>query len=579
MKKTSVLLSIMLVCAMVATCALAATPEQLVPFSKYDEIVTISVGRMNNAGGAFAPGADSENNAWTQLIKDTLNITFDIKTNGFDVDAADYLNTLTLRVASDTIPDTFWIGESVKESALLKQLVDGGKLADITELYSTVIGGQTKERLATVDTDALLQYLTFNGKQYGIGAGREKYNTALLWVRQDWLDKLGLEVPSTIEELEAVALAFVEQKPGGNPNTIGIPFNPSTSGLGGMTGQWMSALPLFNAFGSYPDIWIELEDGTVAWGGVQPETKEALALLADWYQKGVLDKNLVTMKDGDEVRNTYLSTNGAGLMFNAWWDPWTQWDGLQDTSVKNDETVQWTPVFAPLNKDGKFIPKDETVTPGGQVISSKCANPEAVLKAMNLLTDLELRNPEFEDLRQKYLVPMEGISEQRTNSPFMSTLFQVQGRILTAQNINDYKATGVLTLDPVVANNVDYIKGAYDYINNNTLADWYANKDESEIDKYIYQYVGHWAHDVVGNLYIDADAAGVYSEKLRGFVGTVEAQEDFGAMVDDLQVTTFMQIISGDRPVDYFDEFVTQWNKLGGDEITKQVNESVNALK
>ncbi|MDR1598431.1 MAG: extracellular solute-binding protein [Oscillospiraceae bacterium] len=575
MRKLSAMLSALIVLAMAATCAFAATDAELEPFSKYGEPITISVGRMNNAGGNFAPGTNSENNAWTQLLKDELNIIIDVNTNGFDVDAADYQNTLMLRTASDTLPDTFTLLDDAKSTTLFKQLVEGGRLADLTEAYDKAIGGSTKERLAASDTQSLLQFLTVDGKLYGVTAGREAYNTAVLWVRQDWLDKLGLDVPQTLEDIEKVALAFVENKPGGNPNTIGIPLNPSTSGLGGMTGQWMGILPVFNAFGSYPDIWVNDAEGGVVWGGVQPETKEALALLADWYQKGVLDKNLVTMKDGDEVRNTYVSANGAGFIFNAWWDPWTQWDGLGDTSVKNDETIKWTPVMAPLNKDGKFSPKNESVTPGGQVVTAKSEHPEAVIKAMNLFSELSLRTPEFEDLYQKYIAPTEGVTEARTNSPFNTGLYQVQGRILTAENINSYLETGVLAVDPAIAGNAPYIEGAYEWANNNTMADWYANKNEDEINKYMQQYVGHWAFDVVGNMYLEGEKSGLYVEKQRGFVGSVDAQSDYGAMVNELQVTAFMQIISGAQPVDYFDEFVAQWHKLGGEEITKQVNEAV----
>ncbi len=45
-----------------------------------------------------------------------------------------------------------------------------------------------------------------------------------MWIRQDWLDKLGLEAPRTWDELVQVAEAFVTQDPDGNgeDDTIGI---------------------------------------------------------------------------------------------------------------------------------------------------------------------------------------------------------------------------------------------------------------------------------------------------------------------------------------------------------------------
>ena len=40
-----------------------------------------------------------------------------------------------------------------------------------------------------------------------------------------------------------------------------------------------------------------------------------------------------------------------------------------------------------------------------------------------------------------------------------------------------------------------------------------------------------------------------------------------------MQEETFTKIISGSAPVDSFDEFVASWNRLGGEDITKEVNE------
>jgi putative aldouronate transport system substrate-binding protein len=244
--------------------------------------------------------------------------------------------------------------------------------------------------------------------------------------------------------------------------------------------------------------------------------------------------------------------------------------------VKNNESVAWAHVMAPLNAQGKFSPKNESVSPGGQVVLATCEHPEAVVKALNLLAEVNIfRNPEYEDVREKYLVPVEGLTDARTNSPFYSQMVQLQNRIIIAENINDYKAAGTLNLDPRVAGDKDYIQGAYDWINNNTLSNWYATKNDAEVDKYMFQYVGHMAHDTVGNLYLEGEKSGLYVEEVPGFVGNVDAQTDYGAMVDDLQNTGFMQIISGEKPLDYFDTYVAEWERLGGTIITDQVNAAI----
>ena len=62
----------------------------------------------------------------------------------------------------------------------------------------------------------------YEGEMLGLPKVENFYNcTTVLWVRQDWLDALDLQAPTTIDELEAVAQAFVDNKMGGE-NTVGL---------------------------------------------------------------------------------------------------------------------------------------------------------------------------------------------------------------------------------------------------------------------------------------------------------------------------------------------------------------------
>ena len=542
------------------------------PFSRYPETVKITTGRHNNVGGQFAEGQTSQDNAYLDLIKEVLNVEYVVE---FDVPGGDYDQTLLLRAASDTLPDTFAISNQARSMTLFQNLVDAGKLADLTPAYNASIGGMTKQYMTETNMDEILRFMTVDGKIYAAQGGQEGYNTAVLWIRQDWLDKLGLEAPKTLEELTTVAQAFSDGNPGGQDNTIGICFNPDSNG--GMFGQWFGLLPVFNSVGAYPDIWIDDGAGGVVYGGVQPEIKTALGVLAGWVESGVFDRSMLTMKNGDETRDTYVSTNACGIVFNAWWDPWVAWNGYGEGSVDKDQGKIWTPLLAPLNGDGKFSPKKETVIPGGQAVLSSCANPEAIIKTMNLLQDCcTYRNPEFADLYDKYIKPLEGISDMRTNNPLFYGLLSTQSRIINAGVINDYLATDVLTLDPRTSGDADNIRGAYIWAKNNDMDIWYGLTDDEKTDDlksyYMYEYAGHWAFDVIGNLYLNGINSGVFAEKDQAFIGTTDAMLDYWQMMFDLQNTAYMQIISGEKPLDYFDEFVNQWNQLGGETITAEVN-------
>ncbi|RAV23148.1 hypothetical protein [Paenibacillus contaminans] len=58
------------------------------------------------------------------------------------------------------------------------------------------------------------------------------------------------------------------------------------------------------------------------------------------------------------------------------------------------------------------------------------------------------------------------------------------------------------------------------------------------------------------------------------FFGTpTKTMSEKGAILEKMMMETFTKIIMGESKVDEFDTFVANWHKLGGDQITKEVNE------
>ena len=88
-----------------------------------------------------------------------------------------------------------------------------------------------------------------------------------MWIRQDWLDALGLEAPRTWDELAQVANAFVTEDPDGNgeDDTIGILGPGNADHMNAVGGNQFGLDPLFSCYRSYPQYWLE-EDGKVEYG-------------------------------------------------------------------------------------------------------------------------------------------------------------------------------------------------------------------------------------------------------------------------------------------------------------------------
>ena len=112
-------------------------------------------------------------------------------------------------------------------------------------------------------------------------------NTFLL--NKTWLDKLGLEVPTTPDELIAVLKAFKEQDPNGNGEADEIPstfrHNTTTNGY----------YELFGAFGLADALTgFSVEDKKVVFEPAIPEYKMAIAFLNRLYEEGLLDQESFT---------------------------------------------------------------------------------------------------------------------------------------------------------------------------------------------------------------------------------------------------------------------------------------------
>lgn len=133
--------------------------------------------------------------------------------------------------------------------------------------------------------------IKYDGKNFGVPAvwtGGLTPRTGL-W-RMDWLKKVGInKVPDTIDEYYDALYKFRHNDPDGNgiKDTYGM-----TSDL--LT-YYTFFTEIFGAHGVMPFNWME-KDGKVVWGGVQPETKETLALLHKWYKEGIIHPDFQTDK-------------------------------------------------------------------------------------------------------------------------------------------------------------------------------------------------------------------------------------------------------------------------------------------
>ena len=307
--------------------------------------------------------------------------------------------------------------------------------------------------------------------------------------------------------------------------------------------------PFFNGHHAYPNIWIEDGQGGIVFGSVQPEMKEALRALHDLYERGIIDAEFA-VRPADKVPEEIASERVGMINGPFWISLWPLMD-----SINVNPEADWLPLI-PATVDGtEFRPFGNIAITGRYAVRNGFSNPEALMKMMNLYH--QLVNEEADD----YGFVKEGDKtwEVWRFSPIKA------GQNLGAKGIqiaiSEALETGVV--DPVLESGEG--KQQYANVQNYLAGDrsnwaWYRIFGPGEPGEITYAGLYHyWDND---RFMID---------KFAG--APPDAMVEKWGSLSSLQNEVIIKIIVGDYEVDYFDEFVEDWHKLGGTEITAAVNE------
>ena len=308
MRKLSILLALMLA---VSLTILPAMAEEADPFGKYDPAITVHFVRDTddtldaNYFSQF-PDKTMTDNLWTDLYRDELGIIveYDWIVKGGD----EYDQKLNIALATGDIP------EFVSVTPLqVKQLAEAGLIMPLDDVYEKYASDLTKSVLMETGT-APFDAATIDGKLYALPEVDSTLMLAdVIWIRADWLEQLGLAEPKTMDELVAVMEAFCAADFDGNGvnDTIGMGIAKDLwAGLFGLRG-------FFNAYESYPTIWVEDENGQLVYGSTLPATKDALAKLNEMYQKGLIDPEFGVKDSGKVAEATTAGKCGVVPFFKS----------------------------------------------------------------------------------------------------------------------------------------------------------------------------------------------------------------------------------------------------------------------
>ncbi len=505
------------------------------PFGKYEPAIEVTTVRFVNQAFKFDAGKSIDDNIWTDIFSQQYGIN--VK-NSWVVDESQYRQKLNISIASGDIPDFMVVN---KEEML--RMSESDQLVDLTTILDQY-GSDYLKAMLDQDNGTALKAATFDGKLVGLPQMQVNGGVStgeMIYLRYDWLKKLNLPEPKTIEDVIKIATAFTKEDPddNGKNDTVGLGVNKDLFQAHG------TLKGFFNGYKAYPDMWMKDSSGKLVYGSIQPEMKAALSQLSQLYADGVIDREF-TVKPWNKLAEE-IAANKLGLAYG------TVSDGghIHKANKDNNPDAEWK-MYPIVSLDGSPAhPQLADTASNFYVVNKAAKNPEAMIKLVNIW------------LKHYY----------ETNyapepNPFISR----------DEGIFPGKYPPV-TVDPMSVN-LDAFRLVQESLasGDGSKLGFPASVHFDRLTKYAAGDQTMWFSNAVfgpeGSYsvidYYDKNKLGIYSDFQGAATPTMS---DKMSSLKKIQDETFTKIIMGQSKIDAFDTFVEEWKKLGGDKITEEVNQ------
>ncbi len=205
----------------------------------------------------------------------------------------DAITKLSAAVAGNNLPDLFQISNT--SGNLFPEWVKLGVVAPVDSLFP-LMPQRTKDRYS----DPVLNKLYFiNGKQYALteSAGTIAKRGGF-FIRKDWLDKLGLAMPKTLDDLLNVATAFTTRDPDGDGKNDTYGFGSIIDSTTYQPGLGNYFAPIYGAYG-LPNSWDTSVHGKVSLSVRNPGFLQATEFIRKMVAAKVIDPDWTTLTVND----------------------------------------------------------------------------------------------------------------------------------------------------------------------------------------------------------------------------------------------------------------------------------------
>lgn len=515
------------------------------PFGAYPETIEYTLGKMTSVNNSNMPENDTyTDNAYTRYIKSVINVQ---NVDVFEANDSQYDTNVSMVISMGSLPDIMVVSSQDE----VEQLVEAGLIEDLTESYNNCISDRIRKMYESYG-DSLKDMVTYDGKIMALPETNITDGPNLVWLRKDWMDKLGLSEPHTIDDVVNIVKHFISEDPGNNgedasgkPNTVGLAVDTDVTGECGYSSEFLLDI-IFACFGAYPKQWIMNDDGEIVYGSVTDEAKEALSYINSLYNQGVIDNDFLLRTSTNICE---LIENGlCGSFFGPWWAP----NNPLANAVSRNPDANWQPYLIATDSDGTTSYHSQNPCYKYVVVRKGYEHPEIAAKMISVMFDkVRFDCTDSEEFKNYYQLNVEP-----TARPLSINVDYNNALSICYRNI-DATISGRKNPDSLELLERSFYDACSEYIKN-------ANKTSTQWAAYMSRIkacslIAQDNIKVVDSLYFKT------TDTMKSHWWRLKAKEK----------EAYLKIISGEEDISYFDTFVKEWNEQGGQIITSEVSESM----
>ncbi len=515
------------------------------PFGAYPETIEYTLGKMTSVNNSNMPENDTyTDNAYTRYIKSVINVQ---NVDVFEANDSQYDTNVSMVISMGSLPDIMVVSSQDE----VEQLVEAGLIEDLTESYNNCISDRIRKMYESYG-DSLKDMVTYDGKIMALPETNITDGPNLVWLRKDWMDKLGLSEPHTIDDVVNIVKHFISEDPenngvdaSGKPNTVGLAVDTDVTGECGYSSEFLLDI-IFACFGAYPKQWIMNDDGEIVYGSVTNEAKEALSYISSLYNQGVIDNDFLLRTSTNICE---LIENGlCGSFFGPWWAP----NNPLANAVSRNPDADWQPYLIATDSDGTTSYHSQNPCYKYVVVRKGYEHPEIAAKMISVMFDkVRFDCTDSEEFKNYYQLNVEP-----TARPLSINVDYNNALSICYRNI-DATISGRKNPDSLELLERSFYDACSEYIKN-------ANKTSTQWAAYMSRIkacslIAQDNIKVVDSLYFKT------TDTMKSHWWRLKAKEK----------EAYLKIISGEEDISYFDTFVKEWNEQGGQTITSEVSESM----